>query len=474
MKLNRYLQRKENGIYYFRIRVPASLRPFLGKNEIKKSLRTTCVTEAVKRALPFVELIIKMANMTDANDLLRQLRDAGIDTDKILNFEIYGMQIGDVKVDKLSVDPAKEGDAEAAALFIQKAAESQERVMKIPEPDPIDDYELSTVIEIYVNEKHQADVWNEKTEAENKQLFDLLIELSPVQMAGELGYKEARSIKEKLLRLPPNINKVNKYSGLTIDEIIELGDKPRSLSTANKILTRYSSFCEWMVKHGYCRDNYFNGLTVRQKNKRAKDERRGYEDEELIKLFNYLTELEEKHTYYYWLPRIALYTGMRLEEICQLHLSDLRQEEGIWVIDINDDDDKKLKNASAKRLVPIHSRLIEMGLISHVDNLIKKKKIRLFTELKKIGGRLSHAPSGWFSRVRRQLGWVNLSPKLDFHSFRHSFATQLQRADLPEYRLAALLGHSVGDSESFKRYGAGATIETMKEDVELITYSCFE
>ena len=44
-------------------------------------------------------------------------------------------------------------------------------------------------------------------------------------------------------------------------------------------------------------------------------------------------------------------------------------ESGIWYFDITDEEEaKQLKSESAKRFVPIHSRLIELGFLNYVDD----------------------------------------------------------------------------------------------------------
>jgi integrase len=60
--------------------------------------------------------------------------------------------------------------------------------------------------------------------------------------------------------------------------------------------------------------------------------------------------LRDEH---YWIPLIGLFSGMRQEEICQLHVEDVREAWGI-----NSRPPRKLKNATAARLVPVHKDLI--------------------------------------------------------------------------------------------------------------------
>ena len=68
----------------------------------------------------------------------------------------------------------------------------------------------------------------------------------------------------------------------------------------------------------------------------------------------------------YWIPIIALYTGMRLEEIGQLLVSDIKCKNSIWYFDVNSSEDKQLKNKSSVRRVPIHYDLIELEFIKYM------------------------------------------------------------------------------------------------------------
>lgn len=145
---------------------------------------------------------------------------------------------------------------------------------------------------------------------------------------------------------------------------------------------------------------------------------------------------------------------------------------GIFVFDINDDNEKKLKTKSSKRYTPIHSKLIEMGLLDRVEELKRQGKERLFEELKysKEDQNYISLPSKWFARIREKLDWVGLEPRLDFHSFRHNVITDLQEKEIPEYRVAAIVGQKVGQGVTFQRYGKGFAGKTLKADVEMLSF----
>ena len=136
-----------------------------------------------------------------------------------------------------------------------------------------------------------------------------------------------------------------------------------------------SSLFDWMCRHGYVDKNYFSKLGLK-KEKRDSDLRDPFTSADLRLLF---PTKHGKHSYYYWLPWLGLFTGARLNELCQLHTSDIKQQDNIWFIDINaDTPDKRLKNKASKRVIPIHSQLEEKGFIGFVQDPVRD---RLFPEL---------------------------------------------------------------------------------------------
>lgn len=118
---------------------------------------------------------------------------------------------------------------------------------------------------------------------------------------------------------------------------------------------------------------------------------------------------------------------MRLEEICQLYWgTDIYPVEGIYVIDVNDKPsmdgvrDKRIKTKNAKRIIPIHKKLIDLGLLSY-KNGIEKKSERLFPMLKKNGSvtKYGKQPGKVFSKIVKD---CNIEGIKSFHSFRHTFS----------------------------------------------------
>lgn len=89
-----------------------------------------------------------------------------------------------------------------------------------------------------------------------------------------------------------------------------------------------------------------------------------------------------------WLFPVLAYTGTRIEEICKLRKRDVRKQDDVWVIDINEDMGRN-KNEHSTRLVPVHDKLLAMGLIKYAESLPDDDGSMLFPELECYRGKWS-------------------------------------------------------------------------------------
>jgi integrase len=131
-------------------------------------------------------------------------------------------------------------------------------------------------------------------------------------------------------------------------------------------------------------------------------------------------------------PLIGLYSGMRLNETCQLDVSDVRQIEEVpcFVIttaSLCGSRDKSLKTKTSARIVPIHPELLSLGIMAFVDEKRRSGAQKLFDDLPpgKRGFR-SVAFSRWFTRFLAAAGAS--APQTCFHSFRHGFRDAARNA----------------------------------------------
>lgn len=167
----------------------------------------------------------------------------------------------------------------------------------------------------------------------------------------------------------------------------------------------------------------------------------------------------------YWLPLIALYTGCRENELCQLHKEDLKQLSDIWYLDINATGKKTLKNPFSKRLVPLHPVIIELGFLEYIET-VKHHRIFPGCIYRPDTGKYGNNFGSWFGRT---LVKNNIKKKGDrsitFHSLRHRFITVLKRLKVEHTLVDQLTGH-IAQGTSNREYFDGYLLPDLKEGVD--------
>ncbi|WP_306224946.1 site-specific integrase [Bosea beijingensis] len=336
---------------------------------------------------------------------------------------------------------------------------------------------LSELGKAYEADKKRAGQWVAKTEFEKADHLALLTEiLGGDADVARLSPQDAKRVKDTLHKYPKNRSKNPKTRGKALDAALAVADVPRlSVKTINKYIQTYGDMFGWALRNGYVKANLFSGLTIRQSRRNEVGKRESFSADEVNLIVNAICAPDtraERKPYQKWGPLIGIYSGARLNEIAQVHLKDIRQEGGIWCFDLNEDDEgKSLKAAASKRLVPIHSRLIELGLLQYVDELRGKGKQKLFQDFRYC------SKNGWGRNLGR---WFNdtLLPRLElkrkelvFHSLRHTVVTQLLRADVPEPIVKALVGHAQEGVTQQNYFQKGYTVPQLKEAMERLKFS---
>lgn len=158
------------------------------------------------------------------------------------------------------------------------------------------------------------------------------------------------------------------------------------------------------------------------------------------------------HDSWYWVPMIAWYTGMRLDEISSLELDEIECESGHWQIEVKPNSLRGLKTDSSERVMPVSSELLRLGFIQYVEALRAAGEWLLFPELLPESG--IGTLGGGFYKTR----WTHLAKKLPFlvkgqanHSFRHTAIDEMKGAGISGELRADFAGHKL-DSETEGRY----------------------
>jgi integrase len=177
-----------------------------------------------------------------------------------------------------------------------------------------------------------------------------------------------------------------------------------------------------------------------------------------------------RRSYQFWTPIIALFTGMRQNEIAQLHLDDIGQdEEGVWLIDVNDRGDNEVKTKSARRLIPIHPFITnELKLPEYVEGLKGEGETRLFPELKKGRDGYAKSVSRWFNEKYKIKCGIEKDADgrmKDFYSYRKTLINHLQRKNVPFHKLKQVMGHSKAKDVTQAVYTEKYTPKELFDDV---------
>ncbi len=180
-----------------------------------------------------------------------------------------------------------------------------------------------------------------------------------------------------------------------------------------------------------------------------------------------------------WLPRLALYSGSRIEELAQLRVKDVCCERGIWYFNITAETENKkeltsLKNEASIRKLPIHSKILEAGFLEYFEKIKAGNHIRLFPEIRPYEEKISHNWSKWWGRYAREHIGITDKNKV-FHSFRHTFKDACREAEISEELSDALSGHaSTRGNTTARSYGKGHSLKKLHSAMERIEYPGLE
>jgi integrase len=249
-------------------------------------------------------------------------------------------------------------------------------------------------------------------------------------------------IKQRIENLP-RLNSVL-YNKLSFGEVLELTNVPDDMKITDsrakdyiKHIKKFFTFCYQNRIIDFDPSVDLN-ITV------DADKKDPFTDTEANALFA-IFDVQEPHL------KLLLYvypfTGMRREE---LYNSTIQEENGIKYFEITDG-----KNTYAKRKIPLHSRLITLGL----DNDV-------FTQAK---DKVSYATLGklFNQRLKPQ---VTSSSKNTLHSWRHTVATKLQHEGIADNLIQNILGHSATDTLNRVYAREKTNLRAIQEAIEKIDY----
>lgn len=260
--------------------------------------------------------------------------------------------------------------------------------------------------------------------------------------------------------LPFQIDKDYPYDDdiFNSEELLEEFEKldVQSTTTLQNKYTILKKFFEWCLNDKkYIANNPFNSdndykWTELIKNVgNAVRTRNPFSNEEISKMLRTFIDVDffqDENIAYFYIPMIALFSGMRVEEICKLKAEHIIKENDIYCFDIK----PPVKTVDSIRKVPIHPFVLKN--LRFLEYVKTRDDLLFDVPVIKVNGRTKYSKkySAIFSEFRTAFVSKDRITKdlISFHSFRHYFATNMNNSDVKLNNISALLGHKMAKNET--------------------------
>ncbi len=423
---HRYLLLRGN-TYYFRYVLPSHVRqlcPSLPR-EVKRSLATDNFATAlyfINEKLSLIGLVKRCRDAVQLKLLCDQLRDFSGD------FKKY--------VDRFV--PRVAGRSEGLHMV-------SEEELKTSTP------KMSTAWKQFVDWKS----WSPKTLKNNKLLFGSILHFLGDVPVGVVTKRSLAEVLASISKLPQR-NK-RRYKGVPLKRLssMQISDDDR---ISSKTVKEHLKLCQ----------GFFNTYLVKEREMLDQSPTEGlrldHEDNRFASLsdalvLQVLQRVSDKPEWFRRLLLLAVYSGARRSELSRLRSDDFKvcpdTGRNYFVIRYG-------KTSAARRLVPVHHKLIESGFIEWVRN----RDGVLFPVAHTNPNRVTDMFSSLLDVKVNDLG-----ERIVFHSLRHTFITKARSAGVETVLVQQVVGHEKAGSGITDRYTHTFTLKSILVVVDSIGYS---
>lgn len=334
-----------------------------------------------------------------------------------------------------------------------------------------DQKSLKDAFEIFETNTKRADKWSPDTQrlvtGVKKLLFLYFNEDAPVYRITRDNLLEFRDL---LYKIPTKLAQKSRYKDKSLSQILKLGENDDKLSepTIQKYMIRVIQFFNYCFDSGYISKSITAKMNVKIDIDPSERAVLPYEASEARKIFEIVTSIKQsgkspssriEASELYYVTMIAAYSGMRIKEITQLHKEDIALKDGIYCFNINTNDGKTTKTKNSIRFVPIHSKLIDLGLLEYVNS---KKSGNIF--------KVSNKDFSEIFRSQIQRKFIDKDSKKTFYSFRHYFIDYLVQREVEANLIAQIVGHEKQYKILLNTYAKPINANTLKTKVEIVSY----
>lgn len=290
-----------------------------------------------------------------------------------------------------------------------------------------------------------------------KLAFFLLSEqLGDENLIRNFGLSEARQMVEIIKKLPKGFSQID----ASISELLEAEEgeygKIIAPNYKHQIFKTLKTILDYARRSDFMDRNPLEHPSLDHVFPKVESERKHFTVDQINTLFSskLFQELKGEYPYTtdYWIPLLALFHGLRLGEICELELADISVEGDNYWLDIrlesSEAQNKHIKTEASKRKIPIHPSVLKLGFSDYVKKINKSDCGLLFPDIIADNDkRKSNVYSKRFARFKSKV--FKDSPDLVFHSFRHTFRTNITERAKDEVGIRLIGGWSMPKEAAF-------------------------
>jgi len=284
--------------------------------------------------------------------------------------------------------------------------------------------------------------------------------------ANSIDRRKVRGYLDLLQKMPSNFAK--RFKGKSLAEIAALPAEQRlpllKPSAINPYMITLAQVFAYGDTLGEVPQNPATKMQLKDPVK-AKDKRLPFSADQLRQLFNQPLFTGHDGCHWdepgktikkdirYWAPLIALFTGMRLGEICALTPDCIVTDDGVLAFDVRD-----AKTSSGIRKVPIPNQLLAIGILDFINRTKVGQTV--------CGDSSRDSVSKFFTRFLATTG-IDTDRRC-FHSFRHTFIDAARAGRVGIGYLKAIVGHAGGTTTD--NYGSALPLSDLQSEMGKMTF----
>lgn len=228
-------------------------------------------------------------------------------------------------------------------------------------------------------------------------------------------------------------------------------------ATVRRIITHCRGYWRYLQRKAYVtgEDDPFADAVERKRSRtkaRVEEARGDFSQEDVVKLLAAAKAIPDQQLHD--LIAIGMWTGCRIEEICSLKLSEVKDDR-LLITDA--------KSSAGNRVIPIHPQLAPT--LQRLRRDSSDGYVLSGLTFNKYGDR-SNAVGKRFSRLKTKMGFGG---SYVFHSVRKTVATLLENAGVPENIAADILGHEK-QTMTYGLYSGGTSFELKRDALMKLSY----